>query len=84
MIAGEQSADNHGAVIIDEIKKINKNIQFIGIGGEKMIASGLYSIENINRLSVMGFVEVLKHLFFFILGSSIHRYSACQIQPPTA
>lgn len=65
MIAGEQSADNHGAVIIDEIKKINKNIQFIGIGGEKMIASGLYSIENINRLSVMGFVEVLKHLFFF-------------------
>ncbi len=65
MIAGEQSADNHGAVIIDEIKKINKNIQFIGIGGEKMIASGLCSIENINRLSVMGFVEVLKHLFFF-------------------
>ena len=65
MIAGEQSADNHGSAIINEIKKMNENIKFIGIGGKKMIASGLHSIENINRLSVMGFVEVLKHLFFF-------------------
>ena len=38
MIAGEQSADNHGSAIIDEIKKINKNIQFIGIGVPGILA----------------------------------------------
>ena len=28
--------------------------------------AGLRSIENINKLSIMGFVEVIKHVFFFI------------------
>ena len=65
MIAGEKSADNHGASIIKEIKKKNNKINFIGIGGKKMITEGLQSIENINKLSVMGFIEVIKHLFFF-------------------
>ena len=65
IIAGEKSADNHGAILIEEIKKINKNIQFIGIGGNKMISAGLNSIEDINKLSIMGFVEVIKHIFFF-------------------
>ena len=33
--------------------------------GKKMEEAGLLSLEDINKLSVMGFVEVIKHLSFF-------------------
>ena len=44
---------------------LNPNLKFSGIGGNKMISAGLKSIENIEKLAVMGFVEVIKHLVFF-------------------
>ncbi len=43
----------------------NPEIEFVGIGGKKMIKAGLNSLENINKMAVMGFVEVIKHLRFF-------------------
>ena len=48
------------------IKKLDPAITFRGIGGEKMKSLGLKSIAPFNRLAVMGFVEVLKDLLFFI------------------
>ena len=65
IIAGEESADNHGSALINAIHALNPEICFIGIGGEKMIKAGLQSIEDIKKLSIMGFVEILKHLSFF-------------------
>ena len=66
ILAGEQSADNYGAILIRSLKKIKPNAKFTGIGGKNMKEAGLNSIENINKLSVMGFVEIIKHLFFFV------------------
>ena len=43
----------------------NSNIIFRGIGGEKMIDLGMKSIEDIQKMSVMGFVEIIWHLSFF-------------------
>ena len=65
IIAGEQSGDNHGSSLIKSIKEFDSSIDFVGIGGEKMISVGLKTIENIKKLSVMGFIEVIKHLPFF-------------------
>ena len=65
IIAGEESADNHGAALINAIHALNPEINFIGIGGEKMIKAGLKSMEDIKKLAIMGFIEVLKHLSFF-------------------
>ena len=45
--------------------KKNLNLKFIGIGGEKMIHEGLDSIEDIQKMAVMGFVEIIWHLSFF-------------------
>ena len=65
IIAGEQSADNHGASLMTAIRAQNHDIEFRGIGGKKMIKAGLNSLENIDKMAVMGFVEVIKHLRFF-------------------
>ena len=40
-------------------------IEFRGIGGKKMIDAGLKPMEKIEKLAVMGFVEVIRHLGFF-------------------
>ena len=43
-----------------------KIIEFSGIGGSFMEAEGIYSLVPLNKMSVMGFVEVIKHLPFFM------------------
>ena len=40
-------------------------IEFRGIGGKKMIDAGLKPMEKIEKLAVMGFVEIIRHLGFF-------------------
>ena len=65
-IAGEPSGDIHGAQIIFNLKKQNPNITFSGIGGTNMEDQGLKSLVPIEKMSVMGFWEVIKQLKFFI------------------
>ena len=48
------------------LKAKNPDIQFSGIGGEKMEAQGLTSLFDMKQLSVMGFFEVLPHVPKFI------------------
>lgn len=62
MIAGEASGDLLGADLMIALKGQYPQAQFLGIGGQKMITEGLQSWFPIEKLSVMGFFEVLKHL----------------------
>jgi lipid-A-disaccharide synthase len=48
---------------------LNKEIPYIrhtGIGGSRMKAEGLKQLFPFERFAVMGFIEVLKHLRFFL------------------
>ena len=57
IIAGEVSGDVLGGKIMREMP----NAEFVGIGGENMIAAGLDSLFPMRDLAVMGAVEVLAH-----------------------
>ena len=62
IIAGEASGDLHGAALIDKLKSSSPALKISGIGGDKMAAAGMDIIYHINKLSFLGFAEVLKHL----------------------
>ena len=62
ILAGESSGDSIGSSIIHELKKRNPNHEFKGIAGPKMIEAGCEPWFDIKDLSVMGIVNVLKHI----------------------
>jgi lipid-A-disaccharide synthase len=62
IVAGEASGDLLGSHLIRAIKKHRPDIEFVGIAGPKMIGEGATSLFPMERLSVRGYVEVLKHL----------------------
>ncbi len=62
MIAGEASGDILGAGLINAMHRIHPAIEFEGIGGPLMITNGLRSLYPMEKLSVMGLMEVVKHL----------------------
>lgn len=64
IIAGEASGDLHGSSLIDELLKIDPALEISGIGGDRMIKSGLKKLHHISEMSFLGFFEIIKHLPF--------------------
>ena len=63
IVAGEASGDLLGSHLIQALKLKRTDIEFVGIAGPKMMSEGAQSLFPIERLSVRGYVEVIKHLF---------------------
>ncbi len=62
IIAGEASGDLLGAGLIEAIRARVPEARFEGIGGPRMQALGCESLYPMERLSVMGLIEPLRHL----------------------
>lgn len=62
LVAGEASGDILGSGLMRALKARHADIEFIGVGGPLMEAEGMTSYFPMERLSVMGLVEVLGRL----------------------
>lgn len=67
IVAGEASSDIHASNLIKVIHKhSNEELEFTGIGGERMLATGLFSPEYLNKDFAVcgGLSEIWSKLFF--------------------
>ena len=61
-VAGEASGDLHASGVAHALRAQDAPYHLAGIGGDEMRAAGVELVEHAERLAVMGFVEVLKHI----------------------
>tara|TARA_B100000029_G_scaffold507159_1_gene591248 strand:- start:647 stop:1774 length:1128 start_codon:yes stop_codon:yes gene_type:complete len=66
VLAGDPSGDEYGAELMKQMKTENVNINFYGIGGPYMEQCGLKSMAAFEKMAVMGFIEILKSIRFFM------------------
>lgn len=64
--AGEPSGDLHGAAVARALRRRWPDARLLGLAGPRMQAAGVEPIAPFDRLAVMGFAEVLRHLPFFL------------------
>lgn len=64
--AGEPSGDLHGAAVARALRQRWPSARLLGLAGPRMRAEGVEPVVDFERLAVMGFVEVLRHLPFFV------------------
>lgn len=65
-LAGEASADRHGAALIGALRELQPNLEFAGRGGPRMKAiAGEQFTDWIDTAAVVGLWEVVKHYRYF-------------------
>lgn len=62
MVAGEASGDLHASGVATELRSRVPALPLVGIGGAGMERAGVSLLEHTDRLAVMGFVEIIKHI----------------------
>lgn len=65
IVAGENSGDIHASKLMSHLKRLKSDLRFIGIGGKRMEKEGLQSLVPLESISVVGFFEVLRNIYFF-------------------
>ncbi len=81
IVAGEPSGDLLGAALVRALLKRVPRARIVGIGGPQMTAAGVQSLFPMEKLSVRGYVEVLRH-YREIIGIRRNLKARFLAEPP--
>ncbi len=62
VVAGEASADAHGAGVIQRLRERFPDLRCFGLGGERLVSQGLDRLADADDLNVVGLSEVVRRL----------------------
>lgn len=60
--AGEASGDLYAALLVEELRRLWPDTQFLGCTGPRMRRAGVQTVVDASSLAVVGLVEVLAHI----------------------
>ena len=59
ILTGEASGDKLASKVIGNLKKINKDLEYLSVGGENLQSLGIKSIYDLKEITYLGFTSVL-------------------------
>ncbi len=62
IVAGEPSGDMHAAAMVHALRARRPDLHLVGVGGGRLAAEGVELLERAEKIAVVGFVEVIRHL----------------------
>jgi lipid-A-disaccharide synthase len=65
IIAGEHSGDEHAAVLLADLRRMHPDLKVACLGGLELQAAGAQLLYELTAVSIVGFVEVVRHYNFF-------------------
>ena len=65
IIAGEHSGDEHAAQLLTDLRRQQPELKVACLGGVELQAAGAQLLYDLTAVSIVGFVEVVRHYSFF-------------------
>lgn len=65
VIAGEHSGDEHAAQLVTDLRARQPDLKVACLGGVELQAAGAQLLYDLTAVSIVGFVEVVRHYNFF-------------------
>ena len=82
IVAGEASGDIYGADLAREAHRLDPELHFFGIGGQRMREAGVQTMVDSADMAVVGLVEVLKH--FDVISAAFLKLKKMLREDPPA
>ena len=81
IVAGETSGDALGSALMLALRRHVPDVEFTGVGGERMVAAGLAPRADMARLNINGFVDPLKRLpdLLRLLSELVRHFTATPV-----
>ena len=63
ILTGEASGDKLASKVVNNLKNINPNIEYLSVGGENLKQAGIKSIYDLKEITYLGFTSVFFNIF---------------------
>ena len=63
VLTGEPSGDKLASKVVNHLKNLKSDIEYLSVGGEYLKASGVKSLYDLNEVTYLGFTRVILNIF---------------------